>query len=174
MACGFTLTNTFKIPLTTNVKAIKVWITGPGEDPFKRPEVSLQLYQNDKIYGQAVVLKNRTYSYVWKGLPEFDEKDKPYSYRVEEINVPKDYTMSVSSVGNIYTITNKWTGSYAPHKPFTPKPYTPRPTPSRVSYRPSLPRTGSDASALYLGFIALAAGVRLLTSDRKKKRVKRN
>lgn len=166
---GLKVTNTKIVIPKVSVKAIKIWLTGIGEDPFKRPDVKLQLYRNDEPYGEPVVLNNKTFTYVWKDLLEFDEEDKAYVYRVDEIDVPSGYEKSVRNDGNLFTITNKWVCKEEPEEPEKPdKPDKPKPDKPKPPYRPSLPKTGTDASALYLGLGSLVAGVKLVLKGRRK------
>lgn len=93
-----------------NITGTKEW-TG-GKD---RPGISLQLYRSieskEKIaVGEAVVLntenvKNKT-SYTWKNQDVADNEGNLYTYSVDELNVPENYTKEISKDG--LTIINKY------------------------------------------------------------------
>ncbi len=84
---------------TVSVSVKKVWKDNKSDS---RPSsVSVQLYRDGKAYGDAVTLnKSNNWSYTWSEL------DDDYTWTVDEVNVPKGYTRSVSHSGNNWTITN--------------------------------------------------------------------
>ncbi|WP_159648355.1 Cna B-type domain-containing protein [Erysipelothrix aquatica] len=97
---GTTITNTY-IPAMTDFTVRKVWIDGPE----LKPTISMQLYQNGLPYLDAVDLESGQESYTWKQLPVTDLMGNPFTYTVDEINVPSGYSKHVDGT----TITNTFT-----------------------------------------------------------------
>lgn len=93
------------IPETITVTAEKVWAGGPDI----KPDIELQLYRNGDKLGNPVLLANGVTEYAWEGLDEVDTGGNAYNYTVDEINVPKGYTKSISADG--LTITNEYLDS---------------------------------------------------------------
>ncbi|WP_163546485.1 Cna B-type domain-containing protein [Granulicatella sp. zg-ZJ] len=98
-----TITNTY-VPGKTEYTVNKVWVNGPTE----KPTISVQLYQNGVVYGEVVELTSGTTSHTWRDLPATDNSGVAYTYTVDEVNVPENYTKTI--LGN--TITN----TYVPEK----------------------------------------------------------
>jgi streptococcal pilin isopeptide linkage domain len=94
-------TNTFsKNPLTTSVKATKIW---DDNNSSERPQsVQVQLYKDGAAHGSSVVLSNANgWLHVWSGL------DKNAVWSVDEPNVPTGYIRQLG--GNAtdgFVITN--------------------------------------------------------------------
>ena len=108
----WTITNTNQntvIPDTQSVKVNKVWA---NDDSSTRPSsVKMQLYQNGSVYGDAVTLsETNNWSYTWTGL----ESGK--NYTVAEVNVPDGYESSVTSLDNVWTVTNTKKDTVTPDK----------------------------------------------------------
>jgi uncharacterized repeat protein (TIGR01451 family)/LPXTG-motif cell wall-anchored protein len=104
---GLTVTNTYVSP-RTQVTGTKVWIDGPEE----KSDIELQLYRNGKAYGDPVTLdgtEEKPWTHTWADLEERDRRGEPYSYTVDEINVPESYGKAVSEDG--LTVTNTYASS---------------------------------------------------------------
>jgi len=95
-----TITNEYIVPVIS-VTGTKIWDGGP------KPEVSVQLYQDGKEYGEAVVFSASKTSHTWEGLPGTDEDGKAYVYTIDEPVVPANYTKTLSA--DKLTITNEYT-----------------------------------------------------------------
>jgi len=103
-------TNTYIIPLI-NITGTKIWENGA----LNRPDsISLQLYRNDEIYGQAVYLtkgnvtneSQNVWEYTWTNLPKTDNERNPYTYTVDEVVTPANYIKTIDEDG--LTITNTY------------------------------------------------------------------
>ncbi len=112
---GNTITNTYVSPKTAYT-ATKVWVGGPSP----RPAIQLQLFQNGTAYGAPVDLMDGTTEYTWTDLEETDENGIAYTYSVDEVEVPDNYSKVVQ--GNILTntyqtrdvkVTKVWKGDEA-------------------------------------------------------------
>ena len=103
---GFTITNTFTIP-TKELTVQKVWDDGEGNTP-PHPEVEVKLLSNDVDTGETVKLNAEN---GWKASfgdkPLIDTTGIDITYKVEEINVPTNFTPLVTGdVDNGFTVTN--------------------------------------------------------------------
>ncbi len=90
-----------KIDVTVN----KIWKGGAAV----KPDIKVQLYRDGKIPTDVensglATIKNGETKYVWKGLPQTDERGNLYEYTVDEVAVPENYEKTVQ--GN--TITNTY------------------------------------------------------------------
>ena len=84
---------------TVSVSVSKVWKDGGSSN---RPSyVSVQLYRNGNAYGDTVTLsESNSWRYTWSNL------DDDYTWTVNEVNVPRGYTRTVTRSGDVWTITN--------------------------------------------------------------------
>ena len=84
---------------TVSVSVSKVWKDGGSSN---RPSyVSVQLYRNGNAYGNTVTLsESNSWRYTWSNL------DDDYTWTVNEVNVPRGYTRTVTRSGDVWTITN--------------------------------------------------------------------
>jgi len=102
---GRTITNTYESP-KTDIIGNKVWENGE----FNRPDsIQLQLYRESKdvakeVVGSPVTLLKGIYEYNWKAQDINDINGNPYTYTVEEIGVPDNYT----KVEDGLTVTNTY------------------------------------------------------------------
>ena len=98
----WTVTNTKSDTTTTDTNSVKVNKVWANDDSSTRPSsVKMQLYQNGSVYGDPVTLsETNDWSYTWTGLQE----DR--NYTVAEVDVPDGYESSVTSAGNVWTVTN--------------------------------------------------------------------
>ena len=86
---------------TTSASVKKVWEDNKYVD-LRPEEVKVQLYRNNKAYGQVVKLnKENNWSHKW------DKLDDSYKWTIDEINVPKGYIKSIKGNNNDFIITNK-------------------------------------------------------------------
>lgn len=101
---GFTITNTYTIP-KGSITATKVW-----NDAFEEhPAIRLQLYRNEAEFGEEVTVNGGAWKYIWTGLELTDANGVPYDFTVDEMNVPENYTKTVSgSAENGFLITNNY------------------------------------------------------------------
>ena len=74
--------------------------------PVTRPAIQVQLYRNNVAFGEPVVLKNGQTSYTWTDLNLNDRYGNPYTYTVDEVAVPENYSKTISEDG--LTITNTY------------------------------------------------------------------
>lgn len=94
---------------TTSLTVKKVW-NDNNDQAGKQPEsIQVQLYQNDEAFGDPVTLTaTGNWTYTWKDLATEDQNGQPITYKVEEVNVPENYTSSAVTNGNVVTITNTY------------------------------------------------------------------
>lgn len=95
---GSVVTNTYTSPQIT-VTATKKWVGGPED----RPTIQLQLLRNGQPYQEAVTLPSGTTEHSWQ-VAETDEAGNPYTYTVDEVAVPENYTKELDGllVVNVY------------------------------------------------------------------------
>lgn len=139
---GLTVTNTYVIT-KIDVTATKVWKGGSGT----RPTIRLQLYRDGVAYGSPVDLVHPNTTYTWKDLDKTDLYGKAYTYTVDEVDVPANYSKSVVGL----TITNTYVGGTKP---------------------PEVPYTGDASNALLYGVLALSslAGFGAVTVAKRRKK----
>ncbi len=79
-----TVTNTYQAP-TLDVIAEKTWQGGPET----KPEIELQLYQNDSKYGPTKTLRSdaNPAKLTWFDLPKTDDAGRAYRYSIQEVRV---------------------------------------------------------------------------------------
>ncbi|NLA80847.1 MAG: Cna B-type domain-containing protein [Chloroflexi bacterium] len=139
---GLTVTNKYVSP-TKDVVATKVWKGGPAA----KPTIRLQLYRNGVAFGSPVDLVHPNTTYTWKDLDRTDQNAKAYTYTVDEVAVPANYSKSVVGL----TITNTYVGGTKP---------------------PEVPYTGDASNALLYGVLALSslAGFGAVTVAKRRKK----
>ncbi|SHN85960.1 collagen binding domain-containing protein [Desulfitobacterium chlororespirans] len=100
---GLTVTNTYiYVSAKTEITGTKVWQGGPEV----KPDIQLQLYQNNQPLDEPVTLTNGTTTYTWKDLDKTDPYKVDYQYRIDEVKTPPNYGKSISLDG--LTITNTY------------------------------------------------------------------
>ncbi|WP_159649662.1 Cna B-type domain-containing protein, partial [Erysipelothrix aquatica] len=114
--------------------------------------IELQLYRNGEAYGEAVSVANGTLTHVWSDLDATDAKGVAYTYTVDEVAVPENYTKAISADGLTITNTYEKTNNYVPVK------------------EPDLPNTGISNSNLNVAY-ALVVGGLILVLKRKKRQI---
>jgi hypothetical protein len=139
---GLTVTNTYVIT-KIDVTATKVWKGGSGT----RPTIRLQLYRNGVAFSSPVDLVHPNTTYTWKDLDKTDSFGQAYTYTVDEVAVPANYSKSVVGL----TITNTYVGGTKP---------------------PEVPYTGDASNALLYGVLALSslAGFGAVTVAKRRKK----
>lgn len=85
--------------MKTSYTVHKEWQGGPSV----RPDIRVQLYQDDRAYGEAVTMSSGTLTYRWDNLPYKDELGRVYRYSVDELDVPQQYEKVVKD--NVITNT---------------------------------------------------------------------
>ena len=125
---GLTVTNTY-VPPKTDITANKIWVGGPTP----RPTVTFQLYRS--VLGGAAVpveapkdLVNGVLQVTWNNVPETDNDGNPYTYTVQEVGTPANYSKSEDglTVTNTYvppkrdiTAAKVWVGGPSPRPTIT-------------------------------------------------------
>ncbi|HHZ8250774.1 TPA: Cna B-type domain-containing protein, partial [Enterococcus faecalis] len=93
-------------PGKTSVTVTKAWQDADNQDGL-RTSIKVQLYANDKAYGDPVELTSDTgWTYTWNDLNQ-RQNHKDVKYTVKEVNTPDGYVAEVNSEdqGNLI-ITN--------------------------------------------------------------------
>ncbi len=86
---ALTVTNTY-VPPQTSITGTKIWVNGPT----LKPTIQLQLFRNGLAFGSPVSLASGTTTYTWNGLDTTDLIGNPYTYSVNEVATPNNYTRS--------------------------------------------------------------------------------
>ncbi|NLJ79228.1 MAG: Cna B-type domain-containing protein [Tissierellia bacterium] len=103
---ALTVTNTYVSP-KIEITGTKIWENGP------KPEIELQLYRQigedgkRVAVGNPVVLAKGKTTYTWEEIDLTDKNGVEYIYTIDEIEVPENYTKTISEDG--LTITNEYT-----------------------------------------------------------------
>lgn len=110
-------------------KVLKVW-KDTGYTSNRPEEIQVQLLQDGKAYGDAVTLNDANeWRYEWTELkPEYD-------WTIVELNVPKEYTVSVSRSGITFVVTN----TIVKHEEDDPEETKPTPTTPAPTEPPTVP-----------------------------------
>lgn len=87
---------------TTSITANKIWVNSLGD----KPTIELQLFQNENVFEDSILLENGVSEYTWDNLPKYDDNEILFEYSVQEINVPENYEASYSD--DTFTITNTY------------------------------------------------------------------
>ena len=87
-------------------------------DKLDIDSVEVQLMRNGKDFGEKVELnKKDNWKYIFKDLDKVDKDGEDYNYSIKELNIPKDYKVTVKD----FTIINTYTKG-KPEDPDTDKP----------------------------------------------------
>lgn len=90
---------------TVTYQVKKVW---KDDDAESRPNsVTVKLLKDGSLFQVVTLSAENGWSYSWKDTGE-------HTWQVQEIQVPEDYTATVSHQGNIFTITNTLSSSSQP------------------------------------------------------------
>ena len=98
----------------TSVTVKKIWNDNNNKANKRAPFVSVQLYAGTAVSGVAARLdENNSWTHTWTNLPKYDDAGQLISYSVKELNVPAEYTDSVTTdpVTGEITITNTRVGT---------------------------------------------------------------
>lgn len=93
------ITNTYTSP-KIDVTATKVWEGGITP----RPAIAFQLYRDGSPLGDPKELADGTLTATWN-VDKTDANRKPYTYTVQEVDVPEGYLSSVAT--DTLTVTNR-------------------------------------------------------------------
>lgn len=86
-----TLTGTVEIPVT------KIWKDRDDKYHYRPDSVTVAVYGNDKeVARKEISGDGDEWSYTFENLDEYDKDGKRIEYRIEELDVPDDYDVSVS------------------------------------------------------------------------------
>ena len=100
-----------------NIAAEKKW-ENIDLDKLDIDSVEVQLMRNGKDFGEKVELnKKDNWKYIFKDLDKVDKDGEDYNYSIKELNIPKDYKVTVKD----FTIINTYTKG-KPEDPDTDKP----------------------------------------------------
>ena len=111
-----TVTNAYEKTIT-DIEVTKAWENVDGIDVSKY-EIKVELYANGQPTGKILTLtKAGNWTGKFENLDIKDKDGKVITYTVVETNVPDDYTATVGTKENKYTITN--THDYVVNIPFT-------------------------------------------------------
>lgn len=140
----------------------KIWkLDDGGTAP---DSVTALLLRDGKQYGEAVLNAGNHWTYTWPNLAA------DCTWTVRELNVPENFTESITQVGNTFTITNDDKPAAPPVDPDDPTPPDEPDTPDAqdVPDQPKLPQTGQLWWPVW--FLAAAGILILAIGIRKKKR----
>lgn len=94
---------------TVTRKVLKVW---EGDKASTRPEeIEVQLLRDGRVYDTKVLSAKNEWRYTWRGLPD------GHSWVITEVDVPSDYSVSVSKAGITTVITNTLDEETPPDRP---------------------------------------------------------
>ena len=102
---SFTVINTQLI----SVSGTKVWDDEDDQDGVRPDSITVNLLQDGEVIDTQTVTEGDggIWSFSFDGLAKVDSEGDPYTYTVEEADVPDGYTSAVSSdASGHYTITN--------------------------------------------------------------------
>src|SRR5690625_1768993 len=92
-----------------DITGTKNWIGGEVQRP---DSIKLQLYQDNKPYGDPVTLdgtEETPWTYIWTDLDRTNIDGDAYEYSVDEVDVPANFVKTISEDG--LTITNEYVSS---------------------------------------------------------------
>ena len=102
---AFTITNTHKTR-ETEISVVKVWDDNNDQDQIRPASIEVKLTADGEQIGDTVKLSEKNeWKYEWKNLPLL-AKGKKIKYSVDEVEVPTDYTKTITNKGTKFTITN--------------------------------------------------------------------
>ena len=111
------VTNTYE-ETYTDITVTKQWANVKDSDNVAQYEIKVELYANGQPTGKILTLtKAGNWTGKFENLDIKDKDGKVITYTVVETNVPDDYTATVGTKENKYTITN--THDYVVNIPFT-------------------------------------------------------
>ena len=107
---GTTIINTHT-PSTVEVSVVKDWEDSHNQDGIRPNSITVQLYANNRAYGNTVVLSARNnWEHIFRDLPK-NSAGKAINYTVDEVTVPTGYHRVVENIGHSFLIKNTHTPS---------------------------------------------------------------
>ena len=101
---GYNIKNTHVVE-TADVTVSKIWDDNRDQDGLRPDSIEVQLYANNKVYGNPVTLNaDNSWSYTYEGL-DVNADGEAIIYTVDETSVPAGYEKSVEGL----VITNSHT-----------------------------------------------------------------
>lgn len=95
------------VPTQQDVTVKKVWNDGGY---VKRPtKVTVQLLKDGKVEKTVVLSEGNNWTYIWKDLDSSymtAEGKKVYTYTVNETDMPRKYTVTITQKDSVFTISN--------------------------------------------------------------------
>ncbi len=93
---------------TRDISGSKTWKDDDDDKADARPDsITVNLYQNGKLYDSKIVTAGDGWAWSWTGLPKYDEKNEAYAYTIKEDKV--EYYTTTYYEGN-FNITNTFGG----------------------------------------------------------------
>lgn len=152
--------NEFFTEPVTSISAVKVWKDEDDKDKLRPSEIQVQLLENGEVSDTQTLSEENNWEYTWENLNELSD------WKINEVNVPKGYTVTISQEGKAYQITN----THEPEKPKDPEdPEDPKdpdpkpdpdpdPDPKPDKPKPGVPGTAAETS------LWISAGVLLISA----------
>jgi hypothetical protein len=85
---------------TISLSAVKVWRDRENEEGVRPTSVSLVIFKDGVEYDQVELTEEGNWRYTWEGLsPNAD-------WKLMEVNVPEEHTVTVEFDGSIFAVTN--------------------------------------------------------------------
>ncbi len=103
---------------TRDISGTKTWDDDDDKADARPASITVNLYQNDKLYSRKTVTADDGWTYSWTGLPKYDEDGKEYAYTIDEEKV--EYYDPTYHEGD-FDITNTFVGEEGAEHP-TPGP----------------------------------------------------
>ncbi len=90
----------------------KVWMNDDDQPESRSTALKVSIYQDEDLYEEVTLTEENDWSYTWNGLAESD-------WRVEEVEVPENYTVIYRSNEQQYLIVNTYEEKAPPSKTTT-------------------------------------------------------
>lgn len=87
------------VPQLVDLTVIKVWNDG-RQSGYRPQEIKVSLFKDNEMAGQVTLSASNYWRHTWSGL------DGSHSWKVVEADIPSPYTVTYTSDGTVYTITN--------------------------------------------------------------------
>ena len=99
----------------TSITVNKRWVNGLDKNPPK--SVKVNLLQDGKVYDYVRLSDHNNWRHTFSKLPVYNKSGARHSYRIEETDIPADYSVSYDG----YTIINTYKPPKTPPPTLTPK-----------------------------------------------------
>lgn len=108
---AMTIGNRVRISIPeTQITVVKKWEDAEDRDRKRPDSVQVQLFANEKAYGNPVTLKaDNNWSYTWEHLSKLAVNSGEIDYSVKEVTLPDGYSAAIEKDGTTITITNSYT-----------------------------------------------------------------